>query len=135
MSEPIDRERWPGWHWSGGKKIEVGTPLACGIPFMSPRGSLCTDNPKGVECAECLKILDAPTNTLRLAGIGAALERIVEAGAIAEVCLCGTRKAKYHVSARGFDHWHDDLVQALSQVADDVEYDAARMDAVAAAGR
>ena len=55
----IDRERWPGWHWSGGKQIEVGTPLACGIPFMSPRGGLCTSDPKDVQCVECLKILEA----------------------------------------------------------------------------
>ncbi len=70
--QEIDLERFPGWHWSGGKKIEVGTPLACGIPFMSPRGGLCTDDPKGVQCVECLKILEAPTNTLRLAEVGKA---------------------------------------------------------------
>lgn len=85
MAEAIDRERWPGWHWNGGRKIKVGDPVACGIPFMSPRGGLVTDNRDTVQCVECLKILEAPTNTLRLAALGAAVERLCGPGVCLEI--------------------------------------------------
>ncbi len=68
------------WHWTGERTdVPRGEPLPCGVPFMSPQGGLCSVRREGVDCPECLKILQAPTNTLRLAEIGSALEAALSA--------------------------------------------------------